>query len=164
MTVTNNHDVRPAARMTSMPISREPFVVISEEAGLLIVYGSSSTSPFEGRWSSCSPASHHPKVQTQLGGRTTSFMFLADRADRRGRPLRFEHLRERSGGETSSEEVGCIEAHDQSSSRPLATSVSKLSLGWKGARGIASSHTPHHGHPPHPCPLPKSTSNGQSSD
>ena len=63
-------------------------------------------------------------------------------------------------GETSSE-VGCLEARDQSSSRPLTMSVSNSTLGLEqGERDSIVGYSRQT--PPHP--YPKSTSNRKSSD
>ena len=60
--------------------------------------------------------------------------------------------------------MGRIEARDQSSSRPLTMSASKSTLGLKGSeRDSIVGYSPSSS-PPHPCSLPKSTSNRKSSD
>ena len=73
------------------------------------------------------------------------------------RPLPFGHPRGRGGGR---EEVGCIEARDQSSSRPLTMTVSKSTLGLeRGERdsivGCSPSSSP-------PASMLKSTSHRKS--
>ena len=123
-----------------MPISAGFF---AEETGFLIVYEDWGSRRLRDLEVLAPPLPTTPKVHPQLGGRTTSFMFPAERANRRGLPLQFEHLRGGGRGERSSEEVGCVEARDQSSSRPLTTSVSKSTLELEGSgRGSIVGYSP----------------------
>ena len=103
-------------------------------------WGSSSTLTFEGPWSSYSPSItstwqkdhvvHVPCKSSQLSKRTTLIWAL--------------------GLVRLSEEVGCIEVHDQSSLRPLVMSISQTTLGLEGSEGGALSDT----QPPLPCVHP----------
>lgn len=111
-------------------------------------WGSSSISVFEGPWSSCSAASHHPESYN---------LNLVD-GPRRSRFSRIEPIIEdnhfdlsiglsigegEGECERSSEEVGYLEVRDRNSSRPLVLSM----LGLECSKSIASSDALHHRRP-----------------